>query len=454
MRTHSDNPSSQKGRRLDDLNSKTAELERELDDVRMLLKCELARGYDEIDIRDIRERIGESDARTETLVTQGRPGAYRPGLSNRSKLTIGIGLLAVLIAVLAMVLSSGGASWPASVATVQSQITKACQNPDVRSEPGQVDFACAQSTSQILWVFSLLTSGNNPDFNDTHNGRLGPGAHRGDAGRADRPLPQPAQPLQPVQPDRQPRGRRPGDQQHHRRSDRDRQRRPAGGPGRSGERARQLPAVHRFGRDDLARRSSPACAPSRSRRRDRPRWSLTSTRSGSSGRHPARRRTPRCCSRTRTTRGTRRSRRSSGTFPAQRPRREPLVPLAGPVATREKGEPMLSASKPSWQQVTALVSLSASGTVTGFSFVPHSPADLMSPTSMPVRLTGRCERSVKPRAGSGRRRDAALGHRQRRELLPPHGRGQDPGRDGGASSGSTTAWTASTTASPAPRSPA
>lgn len=173
MRTHSDNPSSQKGRRLDDLNSKTAELERELDDVRMLLKCELARGYDEIDIRDIRERIGESDARTETLVTQGRPGAYRPGLSNRSKLAIGIGLLAVLIAVLAIVLSSGGASWPASVATVQSQITKACQNPDVRSEPGQVDFACAQSTSQILWVFSLLTSGNNPDFNDTHNGRLG-----------------------------------------------------------------------------------------------------------------------------------------------------------------------------------------------------------------------------------------------------------------------------------------
>ena len=173
MRTHSDNPSSQKGRRLDDLKSKTVELERELDDVRMLLKCELARGYDEIDIRDIRERIGEPDARTETLVTQGRPGAYRPGLSNRSKLAIGIGLLAALIAVLALVLSSSGASWPASVATVQSEITKACQNPDVRSEPGQVDFACAQPTSQILWVFSLLTSGNNPDFNDTHNGRLG-----------------------------------------------------------------------------------------------------------------------------------------------------------------------------------------------------------------------------------------------------------------------------------------
>src|ERR1700734_3720158 len=64
---------------------------------------------------------------------------------------------------------------------------------------------------------------------------------------------------------------------------------------------------------------------------------------------------------------------------------------------------MLSASKPSWQQVTALVSLSASGTVTGFSFVPHSPADLMSPTSMPVRLMA-LQRSVKP-AASG---DSAL----------------------------------------------
>ena len=48
MRTDSDNHKGQKGRRLSDLRSKTAELERELDDVRMLLKCELARGYDVI----------------------------------------------------------------------------------------------------------------------------------------------------------------------------------------------------------------------------------------------------------------------------------------------------------------------------------------------------------------------------------------------------------------------
>ena len=48
---------------------------------------------------------------------------------------------------------------------------------------------------------------------------------------------------------------------------------------------------------------------------------------------------------------------------------------------------MISASKPRWQQVTALVSLGASGTITGFSFVPASPAELTSPASMPIRLT-------------------------------------------------------------------
>src|SRR5271170_5146059 len=47
---------------------------------------------------------------------------------------------------------------------------------------------------------------------------------------------------------------------------------------------------------------------------------------------------------------------------------------------------MVSASRPRWQQMTALVSLSASGTITGFSFVPSAPADLTSPASMPIRL--------------------------------------------------------------------
>jgi len=45
-----------------------------------------------------------------------------------------------------------------------------------------------------------------------------------------------------------------------------------------------------------------------------------------------------------------------------------------------------SASKPWWQQVTALVSLSAGGAITGFSFVPKAAADMTSPTSVPIRL--------------------------------------------------------------------
>ena len=49
---------------------------------------------------------------------------------------------------------------------------------------------------------------------------------------------------------------------------------------------------------------------------------------------------------------------------------------------------MPSASKPWWQQATALVSLGAGGAVTGFSFVPQPAADLTSPTSMPVHLHG------------------------------------------------------------------
>jgi flagellum-specific peptidoglycan hydrolase FlgJ len=47
---------------------------------------------------------------------------------------------------------------------------------------------------------------------------------------------------------------------------------------------------------------------------------------------------------------------------------------------------MPSASKPWWQQATALVSLGAGGAITGFSFVPRPAADLTSPSSMPIHL--------------------------------------------------------------------
>ena len=112
--------------------------------------------------------------RTELLVNQGRGSAYRPSRWRQRKFLIGAGsaLLVVIIVVVTIVLSSG-ASWPASVATVKSEITTACGNPDVMSEPGQVNFACAKQTQQVLWVFSLLSSENNSQFNDTTTGRQG-----------------------------------------------------------------------------------------------------------------------------------------------------------------------------------------------------------------------------------------------------------------------------------------
>jgi len=64
---------------------------------------------------------------------------------------------------------------------------------------------------------------------------------------------------------------------------------------------------------------------------------------------------------------------------------------------------MPSAGKPWWQQATALVSLGAGGAVTGFSFIPRPPADLTSPSSMPVHLMA-LEQSARPGAAD----DAAL----------------------------------------------
>jgi hypothetical protein len=116
----------------------------------------------------------EVDAPDPTLgiASHGRQSAYRRRLSRRSILAIS-GAGVVLVTVLAVIISSGGASWPASVTTVQAEIARACQNPDVVSEPGQVNFACAKATRQILWVFSLLTSNDNPNFADTKTGRQG-----------------------------------------------------------------------------------------------------------------------------------------------------------------------------------------------------------------------------------------------------------------------------------------
>ena len=68
---------------------------------------------------------------------------------------------------------------------------------------------------------------------------------------------------------------------------------------------------------------------------------------------------------------------------------------------------LLPASKPWWQQATALVSLGAGGVVTGLSFVPKASADVSSPTSMPISLLA-LKHSVRPAAGGDARLRSAI----------------------------------------------
>jgi hypothetical protein len=118
-------------------------------------------------------RQPRTDQRTRSLIDQGRRSARPPRRLRRHPVTVGVVLLTVIAAVLVVLVFRKSATWPGSVATVQSEITTACQNPDVAAEPDQVNFACEKSTSQILWVFSLMTSGDNPAFSDAKSGREG-----------------------------------------------------------------------------------------------------------------------------------------------------------------------------------------------------------------------------------------------------------------------------------------
>jgi hypothetical protein len=115
--------------------------------------------------------------RTEALINRGRPGSRRP---RRRRLLahwrlIAAGAVALLAGVVAALVAArgSGASWPASVAAVKAEIRQACANPDVAAEPSALNFACAKDTDQVLWVFALLTSGDNPNFVDQSTGRKG-----------------------------------------------------------------------------------------------------------------------------------------------------------------------------------------------------------------------------------------------------------------------------------------
>jgi hypothetical protein len=116
--------------------------------------------------------------RTQALIDRGRRSARRgtaarPRMPKSRKGVLIVAGIAAMITIASLLIFRSSPGWPPSVATVQSQIETACKNPNVASEPAQVNFACGKDTSQILWVFSLMTSGNNAKFSDVKTGRQG-----------------------------------------------------------------------------------------------------------------------------------------------------------------------------------------------------------------------------------------------------------------------------------------
>jgi hypothetical protein len=114
-----------------------------------------------------------ADERTRALIDQGRPSVKRSRISRGRVITIATAAGIALLTVLVLVFFRKGPSWPASVTTVKGEIATACQNPNVASEPVQVNFACDKATNQILWIFALMASNDNPNFDDAKSGRLG-----------------------------------------------------------------------------------------------------------------------------------------------------------------------------------------------------------------------------------------------------------------------------------------
>ena len=170
MKTHAEYNGKVRSQRLADLEDKTAELERQLSDARISLEQELGGSAGATHSGD---PVHYPDERTRRLLDYGRSSAHRHGSWRRKKMAAGGAAVAALVVLASIVLSRGGASWPASVTTVQNELTRACQNHDVNAEPTQLNFACGQHTRQILWVLALLTSDNNPDFASAKTGRVG-----------------------------------------------------------------------------------------------------------------------------------------------------------------------------------------------------------------------------------------------------------------------------------------
>jgi len=118
-------------------------------------------------------RASAAQERTQALIDRGRLSASRRRMPRSRKVVLAGAAAAAVVILASLFIFNTNPSWPASVATVQSEIQTACQNPNVASEPGQVNFACAKETSQILWVFALMTSVNNAQYTDAKTGRQG-----------------------------------------------------------------------------------------------------------------------------------------------------------------------------------------------------------------------------------------------------------------------------------------
>jgi hypothetical protein len=114
------------------------------------------------------------EERTAELASHGRRGSRRRRRA-RGVILAAVAATAIAALVTAVVLATSGPgpAWPASVLKVQREMAVACRNPNIAAEPSQLNFACAKGTRQILWVFSLLTSGNNPDYASIKTGRQG-----------------------------------------------------------------------------------------------------------------------------------------------------------------------------------------------------------------------------------------------------------------------------------------
>ena len=120
-----------------------------------------------------RAAAGRGSDRAQAIIDHGRRTARRPRSRRGYRIAIGVAAGLVVLVIGVMIVLRQGPSWPPSVATVKSEIATACQNPNVASEPSQVNFACGTGTSQILWVFALMTSNDNPGYADATTGRKG-----------------------------------------------------------------------------------------------------------------------------------------------------------------------------------------------------------------------------------------------------------------------------------------